>query len=165
MSFREQIIAARAIGSKNYSAAIESCKRMLSENDSDYYAIAMLAYCYEWGGDIANSIIYADKYLARFPNDLDMLLLSARYWATSGDEERSYHFVCRAIENRSETPAEIPNWLFWLLKPFSLLKKYRGLEKNAKEGVQINKQWKADNLEWAKRYKEWYESKLEAEDK
>ncbi len=165
MSFREQMIAARAIGSKNYTAAIESCKRMLNENNDDYFAIAMLAYCYEWVGDIANSIIYADKYLARSPNDLDMLLLSARYWAKSGDEERSYHFVCRAIEYRLETQTEIPKWLFWLLKPFSILKRYRGLEKNAREGVQINKQWKSDNLEWAKRYKEWYESKLETEDK
>lgn len=160
MSFREKMIVAKAIGSRNYSGAIESCKRMLSENEEDYFAIALLAYCYEWGDDIANSIIYADKYLARFPNDVDMLLLSARYWATSGDEERSYDFVCRAIENRLETPKEIPNWLFWLIKPFSILNKYRGLEKNAREGVQLNKQWKEDNLEWATQYKEWYESKL-----
>jgi hypothetical protein len=165
LSFQEKMIAAKAIGSKNYPAAIKSCKRMLSENEEDYFAIAMLAYCYEWGGAIANSIIYADKYLARFPNDLDMLLLSARYWATSGDEERSYNFVCRAMKNRTETPAEIPNWLFWLLKPFSILKKYRGIETKAKEGVQIDTQWKADNLEWARQYKIWYESKLETEDK
>jgi len=165
LSFRENMIAAKAIGSKNYPAAIESCKRMLSENEEDYFAIAMLAYCYEWGGDIANSIIYADKYLSRFPNDLDMLLLSARYWSTSGDEERSYNFVCRAMENRTEKPTEIPNWLFFLLKPISILKKYRGLETKAKEGVQIDKQWKTDNLEWARQYKTWYESKLETEDK
>ena len=95
--------AARAIGTKNYAAAIEACKRMLSENKADYFAISMIAFCYEWNGDIANAIIYADKFLARFPNGLDMLLLSARYWATNGDDERSYHFVCRAIENRSET--------------------------------------------------------------
>jgi hypothetical protein len=68
-----------------------------------------------------------------------------------------------SIENRSETPTD--NWLFWLLKPFSILKKYRGLENNAKEGVQINKQWKADNLAWAKQYKTWHETKLETENK
>ena len=164
MSFRDQMIASRAIGSKNYDTAIDAYKRLLIENKEDYHATGMLAFCYEWKGDIAQAIIYADKFLTRFPNDLQMLLLSARYWAQSRDEERTYSFVCRALENANEETHEIPRWPFKLLKPLSIFfKRLRGLEEKAERGEQINKKYREDQLNWAKQYKAWYESKQSTE--
>lgn len=152
--------ASRAIGTKNYDTAIDAYKRLIDENKDDYHAIGMLAFCYEWKGDIAQAIIYADKFLSRFPSDLQMLLLSARYWAQSGDEERAYQFVNRALENSDEKTHEIPRWPFKLLKPLSIFfKKLRGLEEKAERGEQINRKYREDQLNWAKEYKTWYESK------
>jgi hypothetical protein len=133
---------------------------MLDANKEDYVAISMLALCYEWKGDIAQAIIYADKFLTRVPNDLVMLLLSARYWAESGDDERTYKFVCRALENANKKDPEIPRWLFWLIRPLSIFKKFRRIEKKAQLDAQSYKDYKTNQLNWAKKYKVWYESKL-----
>lgn len=158
------MIASRAIGAENYDDAIDAYKRMLDENKEDYHAIGMLAFSYEWNRDIAQAIIYADKFLSRFPNDLQMLLLSARYWAQTRDEERTYRFVCRALENSNEETHKIPRWPFKLLKPLSLFfKKLRGLEEKAENGEQINQKYREDQLNWARQYKAWYESKQAVE--
>jgi tetratricopeptide (TPR) repeat protein len=159
LSLRDQLRASRAIGAKNYDEAIDLCKRMLEKNSEDYNAISMLAVCYEWKGDIAQAIIYADKFLSRVPNELNMLLMSARYWAQSGDEERTYTCVCRAIESANKKEPEIPRWLFWLMKPLSIFKKFRGLEKKAELDAQSYRDYKKNQLDWAKKYKAWYESK------
>lgn len=163
MSFRDQMIASRAIGANNYDTAITAYKRILEEDKEDYQAIGMLVFCYEWKGDIAQAIIYADKFLARFPNDLQMLLLSARYWAQSGDEERTYQLVNRALENSNEKTYEIAKWPFKLMKPLSIFKKFRELEEKAAKGEQINRKYREDQLNWAKQYKAWYESKQATE--
>jgi tetratricopeptide (TPR) repeat protein len=164
LSFRDQMIVSKAIGAKNYDAAIEVYKRMLNENKENYEATFMLAFCYEWTGNLAQAIIYADKFLTRFPNDLQMLLLSARYWAHSGDEERTYRFACRALENSDEKIYRIPKWPFKLLKPLSLFfKKFRGLEAKATRGEEINRKYKEDQLKWAKQFKAWFESKKATE--
>jgi tetratricopeptide (TPR) repeat protein len=158
LSFRDQMIASKAIGAKNYDTAIDAYKRILDENKEDCHATGMLAFCYEWKGDIARAIIHADNFLNRFPNDLQMLLLSARYWAQSGDEERAYGFVCRALENAHEKAYKVPKWFFKLLKPLSIFKKFRGLEEKVERGEQINGKYREDQLNWAKQYKAWYES-------
>ena len=163
MSFREHMTASRAIGAKNYDKAIDACKKMLDENKEDYVAISMLAFCYEWKGDLAQAIIYADKFLTRVPNNLPMLLLSARYWAKSGDEERTYKFVCRAIENAAIKEPDIPRWIFWIIKPLSIFKKFRGFEEKALRDEQSYREYKTDQLHWARKYKTWYESKQSTE--
>ncbi len=159
MSFLEMMKASSAVGTKNYDAAIDACKRMLDEDKEDYFATSVIAVCYEWKGDIAQAIIYADKLLTRFPNDLEMLLLSARYWAKSGDEERTYQFVRRALENSNEKTYEIPKWPFKLMKPLSVFKKFRGLEERAKKDEKNYQKNREEQLNWAKQYKAWYESK------
>lgn len=163
MSFREMMKASSAIGGKNYDAAIDACKRMLDQNKEDYFATSMIAMCYEWKGDIAQAIIYADKLLNRFPNDLEMLLLSARYWAQSGDEDRTYQFVNRALEHSNEKTHEIPKWPFKLMKPLSIFKKFRGLEEKSEKDEQIFRKDREEQLNWSKQYKAWYESKKATE--
>jgi tetratricopeptide (TPR) repeat protein len=158
LSFREQIKASKAIGAKNYDAAIDTYKKMLDEHKEDYFATSMLAFCYEWKGDIAQAITYADKFLTRFPDDLEMLLLSARYWAQSGDEEKTYQFVRRALENSSVKTHKIPKWSFKLMKPLSFFKKFRGLEEKAEKDEQTFRKNREEQLNRAKQYRAWFES-------
>lgn len=153
----------KAIGSGDYDAAIEACRQMLADDKEDYFALSTLAFCHEWKGDTGRAVFYADRLLARFPNDLDMLLLTARYWSESGDEERTYRFVCRAIEHSAEKTPGIPSWLFWLMKPLTILKKFRDLEDQARYDIQGCRKYRVDHLIWANEYKTWYEWKNKSE--
>ena len=162
MSFQEQIKASKAIGAGNYDAAIAAYKRILEEKKDDPFALSMLAFCYEWKGQSGRAILYADKVLARFPDNFDMLLISARYWSES-DDERAYQFVCRALENTAQAASDFPRWLLWLMKPLAIFKKYRGLEEKARGDATAHKKYKEEHLNWAREYKAWYELKKESE--
>lgn len=153
----------RAIGAGDYDAAIAACRKMLDEDAEDYFAVSTLAFCHELKGETGRAVFYADKILARFPNDLDMLLLSARYWSESGDEERTYRFACRAIENSAEETPAIPGWLLWLIKPLTVFRRFRGLEEKAVHDSRAHRQYRLDHLKWAHEYKKWYEWKRESE--
>ena len=156
MSFQDQMEVTHAISVRNYDAAITACKRILNDNKDDAFANSTLAICYEWKGESELAIMYADNVLARFPNDLDMLLVAARYWSEI-DDDRAYPFVCRTLENEARTTSGVPTWLLWLMKPLSIFGRFRGIEEKARNDMQAHGKYKEEQLAWAREYKTWYE--------
>jgi len=89
-----------------------------------------------------------------------MLMLAARYWSKMDDDDRTYHYVCRIVENPPEPFPVIPKWLFWIVKPFSLIfKGLRNIEETSINDVAENEKNKDKSIKWAKDFKDWYESK------
>ena len=164
-SFKELIIdATAAMGDGDYDTAITIYEREIQENNKETYAVSIkaIAQCYGWKGDLESAIEYADKALTLDPDDFQMLMLAARYWHDKQNEEMTYKYICKVIENPPTEEEQIPQFVFWIMKPFALFfKNLRNIEKKAKnafdESEQKNKEW----IEWAKEYKNWYESKGE----
>jgi tetratricopeptide (TPR) repeat protein len=152
--------ASKAIGAKNYDIAIDEYKKRLEVDESDQEALSMIALCYGWEGDLERAIPYAIKRLAHDPTDFHMLLLSAKYWSNNGNEDQTYNYACRVLENvpRSK-PEDLPKSVYWLLKFFSIFKRFRGLESAAKESQVGYENYYKDNIEWVRQCKEWYEAK------
>lgn len=119
----------------------------------------MLAMCHELNNDKTNALKYAGHVLEIDPNDFEMLLLYARCWSELGDEERIYHYVCRAIKNAEKLSPELPRWFFKMIKSLSIFKKFRGLENKARIEHSNNVKYREEWLEWAQKYKTWYEDK------
>ncbi len=119
----------------------------------------MLAICHELNGDRDEAFHYANKQLALDPNDYDILLLMARYWSESNDEDKTYYYVCFALKNITTSTTEIPNGIYWLLKPLSIFRKFRRFEVWAKTNNLKHDKNEKDHIDWAKQYKEWYEGK------
>jgi len=159
LNLQNDIKAAKAVGSKDYDTAIEIYKGKVEENETDSFALSMLAHCYEWKKDMESAIEYANRVLGVVPTDFSMLLLAARYWSRQTDNDRTYHYACRALEHPPEPSPEIPQWNFWILKPLSVFPKFRNFEKKAKKDMARHEMKDKDNLKWAKEYKEWYEIK------
>ena len=123
------------------------------------YFLEMIAKCYEWKGEPEKAIEYAEKKLAIEPNDFEMLMLYARYWNNKEDDEMTYKYVCRVVENPPEPFEGIPDWGFRLLKPFELfLKRFKGIEAKARKDFSDDEINREENLKWAGDFKEWYES-------
>jgi tetratricopeptide (TPR) repeat protein len=150
----------KAIGAKNYDIAIDEYKKRLETDGTDQEALSMIALCYGWKGDLEHAIPYANKRLAHDPTDFHMLLLSAKYWSNNGNEDQTYNYVCRVLENvpRSE-PEDMHKSFYWLLKFLSIFKRFQGLQSVAKESQVGYEKYYKDNIEWARQYKEWYEAK------
>lgn len=159
MSFNEDLKASSAIGKGDYETAIEIYKNKLEDDEKDYFALTMLANCYEWKEDMEKAIEYANKVLVTNPTDFSMLFLAARYWSSLKDIDRTYHYACRAVENPPEVLPEIPRWIFWFFKPLSIFPRFRNLEERMKKDVAKHKLRGMDDLKWAKKYKKWYEVK------
>ena len=115
--------ASQAVGSKNYDAAIEIYKKAIETDPADYFALSMLAHCYEWKGDGETALNYANKQLAQYPKDFYTLILAARCWAKKDNEDQTYNYVCRALENvpRAE-PEDIPKITYLIFKVCSIFK-------------------------------------------
>jgi tetratricopeptide (TPR) repeat protein len=154
-----------AIRNENYDTAIDIYQKMMADNEKDIKTIAVkgIADCYAWKGDLEKAIEYADKALTVEPNDSQMLMLVARYWHIKQNEEMTYKFVCRFIENPpSEKNEHIPKITFWILNPFSLFfKNLRNIEKKAIDAISENNRKNKEKMMWAKEYKKWYEKKRE----
>jgi tetratricopeptide (TPR) repeat protein len=160
MHFRDRIIAARAIGSENYDDAIAVYKKSLETDIDESETLIMLALCYEWKGEIESALQYANKRLAQNPNDYEMLLLAARCWSERENEDQTYNYVCRAIENVPYSePPEPPRVVFSIFKLLSLFKRFRALDSKAKKDNAAYNEYHKENIEWAFNYKEWYEAK------
>ena len=160
MSFRDEMRASKAIGSKNYDAAIEIYKKKIEANPIDYIALSMLAHCYEWKDDRETALEYANKQLAQYPKDFYTLILAARCWSEKDNEDQTYNYACRALENvpRSE-PEDMSMVTYFVFKLLSVFKKFRKLPSKARESnLAFMKHYK-ENLEWARQYKQWYEAK------
>ena len=152
--------AAKAAGAGDYDAAIDLYKKSLIKDQKDIIALNMIALCYEWKGDLENAVQYANKSLAINPIDFDMLMLAARYWRKMNDDDKTYHYACRIIENPPEPFPSIPKWLFWVVKPLSLIfKGLRNIEERSTNDFAENERNNAKGVEWAKEFKIWYESK------
>lgn len=160
MSFRDEMRASKAIGAKNYDVAIEVFKKRIETDRTDSEALSMLAHCYEWKGDRETALEYANQGLAQNPKDFYLLLLAARYWSEKKDEDQTYNYACRALENvpRAE-PEDVPKAIYFLFKILSVFKKkYRKLESKAREDeVEFKKHYK-ESIGWAWKYKQWYET-------
>ncbi len=162
-SFKEFVIdATTAMRDGDYDTAISIYEREMQENNKETYVVSIkgIALCYGWKGDLENAFEYADKVLTIEPYDSQMLILAARYWHDKQDEEMTYKYICKAIENPPTSEEKIPQFIFWILKPFSLFfKNLRNIEKKANnafyESEQKDKEW----IAWAVQYKNWYESK------
>ncbi len=164
MAFLDDMRASKAIGSaigsKNYDAAIEICKKKLQTDPADSFALSSLAFCYERKGDRETAMEYVNRQLAQYPNDFYMLLIAARYWSEKENDDQTYNYTCRALENapRGE-PDDVPKVAYFIFKVFSIFKKYRKLPHKAKESNLAFKQYYKESIEWAWHYKQWYEEK------
>ena len=158
MTFFDEMRASKAIGSKNYDVVIEVFKKRIEINEADSEALSMLAHCYEWKGDKETALEYANKQLSQNPKDFYMLLLVARYWFEKNNEDQTYNYACRALENvpRAE-PEDIPKALYFILKLLSVFKKFRRLPSLAKKGDLNFKKHYKESIQWAWQYKQWYE--------
>jgi tetratricopeptide (TPR) repeat protein len=152
--------ASKAIGSKNYDIAIDIYKKRLEADESDLFALSMIAHCYDWKGDREIALKYANKLLAQDPTNFEMLLLAARYWSHNNNEDQTYSYACRALENVPHSkPDDIPIWVYWLLKFLSIFKRFKRLESRVKESGLKYEKYHKDSIEWAWQYKKWYEEK------
>jgi tetratricopeptide (TPR) repeat protein len=160
MTFFDEMRASKAIGSKNYDVAIAIYKRKLESDETDSFALDMLAYCYKWKGDTEAALEYVNKRLAQDPKDFYMLLLAAGCWFEKNNEDQTYNYVCRALENvpRAE-PEDIPKVTYFILKPLSIFKRFRRLASKMREADLSFKKHYKENIEWAWQYKQWYETK------
>lgn len=152
--------ASKAIGSKNYDAAIEIYKKKIEADPADYFALSMLAQCYEWQGDRETALEYANKQLAQYPKDFYTLILAARCWSEKDDEDQTYNYACRALENvpRSE-PKDMSRVAYFIFKLLSVFKKFRKLPSKAKESNLAFLTHYKESMKWAWQYKQWYEAK------
>ncbi len=160
MTLLDEMRASKAVGSKNYDVAIEIYKKRLEADETDSFALFMLAHCYEWKGNREAALEYANKRLAQDPKDFYTLLLAARYWSDKNNEDQAYNYACRVLENvpRAE-PEDIPKVLYFILKLLSVFKRFRRLVSKAKEGDLEFKKHHKESIEWAWQYKQWYEAK------
>jgi len=159
MTFLNDMRASKAIGSQNYDVAIEEYKKRIEADETDSFALSMLASCYEWKGDKETALQYANKQLAQNPKDFYMLLLAARYWSDKKDEDQTYNYACRALENVPRTePGNISKMTYFIFKLLSVFKTFRKLPSKAEEGHLKFKQHYKESIEWAWQYKQWYES-------
>jgi len=165
MKFSDRMRASKAIGSRNYDLAIEEYKKIIAADEKDSFALTMLAACYEWKGDMETALKYANQTLAQNPKNFYMLLLAARYWSNKDDEDQTYNYACRALENvpreEFENIRKVINFIFGLC---SIFKKYRGLEARAKKDEIEFKKYYKESIEWAIQYKQWYEAKHTSSD-
>jgi tetratricopeptide (TPR) repeat protein len=160
-----RVRAAKAIGSRNYDAAIEAYKKMLETDEPDSYALTMLAVCYESKGDMETALKYANQELAQNPKNFYVLLFAARYWSNKDNEDQTYNYVCRALENvPSEEFENIRKVINFIFRLCSIFKKNRGLEARAKKDEITVTKYNKETIEWAIQYKQWYEAKHTSSD-
>lgn len=159
MSYLDNVKASKAIGAKKYSVAIEIYERMLATDKNNPYTLSMLAICHEWNGQKDLAFKYANQRLAQDPDDFQMLLVAARYWAEHNNVEETYNYACRILEVPPPVEAaDMPKFVILVLRLLSKLKKYQGIVTRADEGTtEYNKNIR-ESVDWAKKYKEWYES-------
>jgi tetratricopeptide (TPR) repeat protein len=150
---------AQAIGATEYNVAIQVLEQALKKDNTDYFAMSMLAQCHEWSDNMDCALDYAQKLLDNEPDNFSMLLLAARHWQRKGNEDRTYLFACKALVNPPPPMPEAPQWLFWLFKPLSLIPKFRNFEMSAKSDFEKLDHENIKNLIWAEQYKAWYEDK------
>ena len=160
MSFRENKRAVAAIATRQYGIAIDIYKKRVEANAADTEALLFLAHCYEWNGEIELALQYANKCLAQDPTEFQMLLLVARCWCEKKNDEQTYNYVCRAIENVPYSePEESPKIFYLILKCLSVFKRFRGIEARARKGMLKWRKDHKESVQWALNYKRWYESK------
>lgn len=87
-----------------------------------------------------------------------MLMLAVRYWYNKKEDEKTYQYACRIIENPPEPTEAMPSWGFLIIKPFSLLfKRFKVAEEKAKKAFSEEERRREENIKWAREFKEWYE--------
>ena len=159
MRYLDNMRASKAIGAKKYDVAIEIYKRMYEEDKNDPYALSMLAICYEWNDQKDLAFNYANQRVSQDPNDFQMLLVTARYWAANNNSKETYNIVCRILENApSVETANMPKLFIAVLRLLSKFKKYQGIESRAIEDTEEYNKDIRESIAWAKKYKEWFES-------
>jgi hypothetical protein len=165
MSYLEELKASKAIGAGNYDIAIDIYKKRLEADESDQQALSEIAMCYGWKGDMESSMQYVNKLLAQNPANFHMLLLAAKYWSSKSNQAQTYNYACRALENvPSSKPEDIPKVIYWLCKFLSIFKRFRGLYSAAKRSQSGYEKYYKENIQWARQYKEWYDSKLRSQE-
>lgn len=157
MNFKAQMEAGKTVGSKDYNAIIELFEARLKADDKDLQALMMLATYYDKVGNSEAAIESATKALAILPTDFEMLVLAAGHWHEQKDHERAYHYVCRAVENPPKTGPGVAKLILPILRVVSVFKKYRNIEKRAREEMANHEHNARARLDWARGYKSWYE--------
>ena len=162
MSFKEQVMeATKALRDKDYDKAIAIYKKGLGGDEKDAPLIKNIAQCYSWKGDLDGAKGYAEMVLAVEPNDHEMLMILARYWAGKEDLEMTYKLVCRVLENPPEQIEKVSRWVFGIIKPLSLFSKnLKGVEEKSKRAFEEAKRKSEARIKWARDFKEWYEKSL-----
>ena len=153
------IKAAKAIGAGNYDAAIAAYERNLRGTREDALALSMIAQCYEWKGDAANAIKYAERALSADPNDFNSLSVAARYWNSMKDEGQTYRYACRILENLPEPLPEVPNVILLALHPFiRISRRLRDFANQVSADFSDVTESDRKIIEWARGFKHWYET-------
>jgi len=154
----------KAIKVRDYDKAIVIYKKALRQQENDLSLLRGIAKCYDWKGDLENAYSFADQVLAINPNDFDMLLLACKYWFEKKNEDKTYKYVCKIL---TTTPKKYTNELklaFWIAKPLSIIfKSLRDTNKELASSFSEHGDRNVEVIDWAKKFKEWYESKNEFE--
>ena len=157
MHFFDEMKVTVAIGSSNYSKAIKICLELLERDPRDLFALEMLASCYDWTKNVDLAFEYSERAIEINPNDLSMLMLSAKYWISKNDYEKAYLCACKMNEAKPVELPSLPEWLIYLFKPLSIFPKFRNIDKAVKQDIDHSKDPNRKEIEWALKYKEWYE--------
>ena len=157
MHFIDELRVSVAVGSSNYSKAIEICQKLIEKDHGDLFALEMIASCYDWTKNVDLAYEYSEKALAISPNDLTMLMLSAKYWINKSDYEKAYKYACQMQEVKPIVRLSIPAWVLYFFKPLSIFPRYRNIDKAVKQDIEYSKDPNRKEIEWAEKYKKWYE--------
>ena len=150
---------ARAIGRSDYPTAIGYLHEGMAANGENTHDLAMIAYCHHWMGSDQEALDYGTRVLVRDPCDPDMLRLVAYIYRDRGDDERTYLYVCRALENPAKPLEDIPRFFMAVWRLLSIfiprLKTKTDPDKSLHSFNKRQQDWQA----WAEDWKEWYEKK------
>ncbi|HWR57730.1 MAG TPA: hypothetical protein VN328_02475 [Thermodesulfovibrionales bacterium] len=154
--------AIRLINRGDYNRAIDICKELVDAGETSAEPFYWISYSYKSMDDLDNAISYSEKALWRNPNHFHTLLLLSSIYESKKDYERTYDYVKKALANPPPPPPRPPKWFNRLMKIYLTIIRRRSMESELIDMCQMepeDREW----LDWAKKFKEWYESEIPKE--
>ena len=157
--FIREIKFTRAVGRGDYPTAIRYLHEGMAANGESIYYLSLIAHFNHQMGSDQEALDYGTRVLVRDPCDSHMLRLVAHIYQDRGDDERTYLYVCRALENPPKPLEDIPRFFMagWRLLSIFIprLKTKTDPDKSLHSFNKRQQDWQA----WAEDWKEWYEKK------
>ena len=149
--------AARALGRGDFRRVIKLLEAAVEAHGDESLALWQIAHCYMRLKEYEMAIKWGTRGLALNPEHPMLLELLASCYHEQGDLDRAYQCVCHALKQPLREPTELPGYVRWVFKLFSLHPKFRRLEPNRVQRGQyrVRKQ----NEAWrrrAEKYRKWY---------